>query len=97
MVNWIFGQPFVPDGRKNGRIHFLRGFCQYLVRRGLLKTNPALAISLLPVRRKAPYIYSLMEISRLLQETAKFPDPVGVTLKTILYLLCTRSFHLTTL
>jgi site-specific recombinase XerD len=87
MVNWIFGPPVVPDGTKNRRILFLRGFWQYLIRRGLLKNNPALAISLLPVRRKAPYIYSLMEISRLLQETAKFPDPVGVTVKTILYLL----------
>lgn len=87
MLNWIYGQPVVSDHVKNRRILFLRGFCQYLKRLGLFKNNPAEGITLLPVRYKKPYIYSLMEISQLLQEAAKFPDPVGMTLKTILYLL----------
>lgn len=86
MLNWIYGQPVVSDHVKNSRIQFLRGFCQYLVRRGLFKNNPARTITLLPVRYKKPYIYSLMEISQLLQEAAKFPDPVGCTVKTVLYL-----------
>ena len=88
MVNWIYGPPVVSDHVRNRRILFLRGFCQYLVRRGFFKHNRAEGITVLPVRYKPPYIYSLLEIHQLLQEAEKFPKRrIAFTLKTMLYLL----------
>ena len=79
---------------RNHRLSHLRGFCIYLVRLGVLKTNPTVAVRRVKVQRRKPYPFTIREIGSLLHQTERLKDRpradmafVGWTMSTLFYLL----------
>ncbi len=72
VANWVFVMPSHSTGTKNTRLTFLRCFCRYLVRLGLLKDNPAQRVRRLRQRKFRPYIYTVHELASLLKEADKW-------------------------
>jgi site-specific recombinase XerD len=87
LSNWVYGPPVSSEYAKNKRISFLRGFYVYLVRRKLVPYNLGYRLPFIKTPPYKPYIYSLLEIHQILQETAKFSEPIGPSLKTLFFLI----------
>ena len=87
LSNWVYGQPASSENAKNKRVSFLRGFYVYLVRRKLVPYNLGYRLPFIKAPPYKPYIYSLLEIHQILEEAAKFPEPIGPSLKTLFFLI----------
>jgi transposase len=92
LANWIHALPGSP-GTKNNKLSFARELFRHLMRHGLAQDNPAM---LIPVfkggPRRKPYLYSLQEIHRIIEEAGKlkaqFPNRLlGWSLETMLLLI----------
>ena len=91
-VNWLHSVPGRCAATKNHNLKFARGFFKYLIRVGLAQTNPTLRIPWLKQKPYKPYIYTLKEISQILEGAAwykqRHPDRLlGWTLETMFFLI----------
>jgi len=87
IYHWMHAIRSHSAATKNHRLSFARCFLNYLLHRGVITDNPALRIPFLKKRPFKPYIYTLQDIHRLLQEALRLPCPFGRTLYTVLFLL----------
>lgn len=91
--SWIHAVPERAPGTKNRSLSFIRSLFRYLMRQGVARDNPAERI--LEIKggaRRQPYLYSLQEIRRILEEAGKlksrFPERLlGWSLETMILLL----------
>lgn len=92
VADWMHAAAGRTPGSKNRLLSFARSLLGYLVRTGLARENPAERIPVLKVEpRRKPYLYSLHEIGRILEEAGKlktrFPKRVlGWSLETMILL-----------
>lgn len=91
--NWIHAVPERAPSTKNRSLSFARSLLRYLVRVGLARENPAERIAELKGGpRRKPYLYSLHEIHRILEEAgklkARLPERLlGWSLETMVLLI----------
>jgi len=84
--------PSLAAATKNGKLCFVKGFLDYLVRLGLLDENPARRIPRLRQKAYKPYIYTLQEIQKILEAARglqrSYPNRLtGWTMETLVLLL----------
>jgi site-specific recombinase XerD len=90
--DWINAAGRAP-ATKNGLLSFARSLLRYLMRVGLARENPAERIPVFQGEpRRKPYLYSLHEIHRILEESGKlktrFPNRLlGWSLETMILLI----------
>lgn len=94
VFGWIHSLPSRSPQTKNTLLWFARGFFNYLIRLGLKSNNPAQRIPYLKFQPYRPYIFSLKEIHRLLEEArghkCQWPAHrcfVGPAMEMLIYLL----------
>ena len=92
VANWMHAIPTQAAATKNGKLRFARGFLDYLVRLALISDNPARRIPYLKQKAYKPYIYSLLEIHRILEAARdlqrRYPNRLtGWTMETFVLLL----------
>jgi len=90
--DWMFSVPSQANSTKNCRLNLLRGFCCYLVRQNVMKDNPTRAIPYLPVKPPHPHLYTLHELTTILQEAERWKNRptysfVGWVMGTLIHLL----------
>ncbi|MBI4669259.1 MAG: tyrosine-type recombinase/integrase [Elusimicrobia bacterium] len=69
IAHWIHSAPRAGAATKNIRLGFVRVFCRYLIRLGVIQDNPALKIHRLKQKPFKPHIYTLQEIHRIFEQT----------------------------
>lgn len=91
---WMYSVASHAPETKNHRLCRLRVFCSYLVRLGILRTNPSLGVRLIKYQRRKPYPFTIWEIGLLLQEADRLKDRrradrafMGWAMSTLFYLL----------
>lgn len=93
IANWMHAVPERAPGTKNQQLGFARGLFRHLRRRGLTRDNPAERVPYAKAGpRRKPYVYSLHEISRLVEEAGKLKVTypwhlLGWSLETLLVLV----------
>lgn len=93
VANWIHVIPGRAPTTKNHLLSFARSLLLYLMRVGLARENPAERIPMFKGEpRRKPYLYSLQEIHRILEEAGKlkalFPNRLlGWSLQTMILLI----------
>ncbi|TAK07128.1 hypothetical protein EPO44_04500, partial [bacterium] len=92
VANWMHSIPTQAAATKNVKLRFARGFINYLVRMGVLPDNPAQRIPYLKQKTYKPYIYTLQEIYRIMEEARnlqrRYPNRLtGWTMETLVLLL----------
>jgi site-specific recombinase XerD len=92
VLSWIHLRPQASAMTRNKKLRFARMFFDYLLRIGVAKKNPTLRFHPLKVKPHKPYIYTLQEISQILDEAKNFhlqhASPLlGPTLETCLFLI----------
>lgn len=93
VMDWIHAASGRAPGTKNSLLSFARSLLGYLVRVGLTRENPAQRIPVFQGEpRRKPYLYSLQEIHRILEEAgklkARFPERLlGWSLQTMILLI----------
>lgn len=93
VMDWIHAASGRAPGTKNVLLSFARSLLRHLVRVGLVRENPAERIPVFQGEpRRKPYLYSLHEIHRILEEAGKFkalfPNRLlGWSLQTMILLI----------
>ena len=93
IANWMHAVAENAPATKNQLLTFARGLFKHLMRKGLARDNPAERISFVAGGpRRRPYVYSLWEISRILEEAGKLKARwprrlLGWSLETMILLI----------
>jgi site-specific recombinase XerD len=92
VLRWLDARTGRSAATKNKLLLFAQGFFDYLLRHGHLTDNPARRIRLFKEHPAKPYIYTLLEIQRILEAARTRPvfnqSPIlNQTLETLIFLV----------